>query len=452
MRIQLTPTLLLRPIFSLIIIHFFICFSSFAQITPQPNISHTVLSSWKDLQQTFKKREQKRGYGNLRTNTNLPFCDIYLPDSSNSGWNLTNRGFYTYDSLGWYTSRTVFDLKGWPLEKDSVRYDRNGKELIKANFQWNGNQWTPIAGYRIQRNYDRNGNEILADHERLINGSWQSYRWDLYGYDTAMNVVQISETYLHNPIQNKNTTFTYSVPTGPATEITIERYLNGTLTNHERHVNITWHNFSKMQPTALKVQQWINNTWEDYAQINISYDSLGGSIYTEQQWYNGAWENVYRISTILDTKKNYIGSKNEEWLNGAWWSRFESAQVLTYNQADEITERIYRSWSFSQPGWNNQLREVYTTQWVTGLKNEIPQEITAKVYPNPTENLLNIEIAEKTQNVTALLSDITGKVILSRNFKATEAKQLNIQNLKPGIYLLTLQTEKGQAVRKIIKN
>jgi hypothetical protein len=89
---------------------------------------------------------------------------------------------------------------------------------------------------------------------------------------------------------------------------------------------------------------------------------------------------------------------------------------------------------------------------VSGLKNETPQEISARIFPNPTQNLLNLEIPERVLAVSVQLTDLTGKTILSKDLKTADQKQLNLENLKPGIYLLILQCEKGKTVRRIIKN
>ncbi len=58
------------------------------------------------------------------------------------------------------------------------------------------------------------------------------------------------------------------------------------------------------------------------------------------------------------------------------------------------------------------------------------------VYPNPTDDLLNIEL----ENINGLneiqLNDLTGKLIISQEIENHE--QLNVSNLKEGIYLLTI--------------
>ncbi len=86
---------------------------------------------------------------------------------------------------------------------------------------------------------------------------------------------------------------------------------------------------------------------------------------------------------------------------------------------------------------------------VSGLSQESSSFEKLKVYPNPTQNILILECNEN--DITTQLSDLTGRTILSQNFKHTEQKQLYIGKFKPGIYLLTIKTENGKSVKRIIK-
>ncbi len=71
-----------------------------------------------------------------------------------------------------------------------------------------------------------------------------------------------------------------------------------------------------------------------------------------------------------------------------------------------------------------------------------------KVYPNPTNAILNIE--SDVQIIGISISDILGKEIYSTEEKA-EYMKLDISNLQKGIYFINISTEKGKIVEKIIK-
>jgi hypothetical protein len=65
---------------------------------------------------------------------------------------------------------------------------------------------------------------------------------------------------------------------------------------------------------------------------------------------------------------------------------------------------------------------------------------TVKVYPNPVHQLVNIDAPVK---VNVSLRDVTGRVILSKN----DVKQIDMDQLAAGSYLLYISDEQGEMVK-----
>jgi YD repeat-containing protein len=66
---------------------------------------------------------------------------------------------------------------------------------------------------------------------------------------------------------------------------------------------------------------------------------------------------------------------------------------------------------------------------------------TITVYPNPTDNFLNIKLPEtiNNKNVVFKLYDINGKVITNHQTEIKEnSAQINVEKLAKGVYLLHL--------------
>jgi Secretion system C-terminal sorting domain len=71
--------------------------------------------------------------------------------------------------------------------------------------------------------------------------------------------------------------------------------------------------------------------------------------------------------------------------------------------------------------------------------------------PNPTNDALMIDMGD-TQNLDDMLAhitDIAGRTVFQGNIKA---KQLNVSNLQPGIYFLTLKIKDKMGMTKFVKN
>ncbi len=76
-----------------------------------------------------------------------------------------------------------------------------------------------------------------------------------------------------------------------------------------------------------------------------------------------------------------------------------------------------------------------------------------KVYPNPAENILNVEFIIKNAGHYHLrLLDMTGKIVFSQNYEAhSEVKDaIDLSALPRGMYILTLQGETGRYLQQII--
>ncbi len=88
----------------------------------------------------------------------------------------------------------------------------------------------------------------------------------------------------------------------------------------------------------------------------------------------------------------------------------------------------------------------------TGIK-DIQEQIT-RIYPNPTDNILNIEITNSdTKGLEIEILDITGKVIYQReseNPSSQLTEQLDLSGYAKGIYLIRVRQADAVYIRKVI--
>jgi len=82
--------------------------------------------------------------------------------------------------------------------------------------------------------------------------------------------------------------------------------------------------------------------------------------------------------------------------------------------------------------------------------NESPEYLkTVLLYPNPAQNKLNISTEEKLTAYS--ISDISGRIVISGAINNKQHFETEITSLSAGIYYLRLETEKGIAVKKFVK-
>jgi hypothetical protein len=76
------------------------------------------------------------------------------------------------------------------------------------------------------------------------------------------------------------------------------------------------------------------------------------------------------------------------------------------------------------------------------------------VYPNPTSGVLTLSFDAPSSSIDLQLTDVTGKVVISRELKNLAGKheeELDLSDLANGMYMLRVDTESGTVLRRIVK-
>lgn len=85
--------------------------------------------------------------------------------------------------------------------------------------------------------------------------------------------------------------------------------------------------------------------------------------------------------------------------------------------------------------------------------SETQTQYDIKIFPNPSKNILNIEInSSEINSFDTEIYDLQGKMIFMRNHKANKST-INITSISKGIYLLKIKDKNGYLLKseKIIK-
>jgi ELWxxDGT repeat protein len=151
-------------------------------------------------------------------------------------------------------------------------------------------------------------------------------------------------------------------------------------------------------------------------------------------WYNDAHTDVtksYRLYEINTETYTVTEAFNFTALPGA------SAPFF-----DQVKGRFYFNWTDANGVAYNEPHYIDL-----GTANGIFDPISLnkfEIYPNPTNSVLNFNI--EYENGT--IYDYSGRIVLEFNNK----QQINIEQLKSGLFFITLETQKGKIYNKFIKN
>lgn len=75
-----------------------------------------------------------------------------------------------------------------------------------------------------------------------------------------------------------------------------------------------------------------------------------------------------------------------------------------------------------------------------------------RIYPNPASEKLHLKFEKSYKEVSVLISNLSGKSVLSTSLNNTAEIALDISTLSKGLYILTILSDGGYYVEKIIKN
>jgi hypothetical protein len=76
---------------------------------------------------------------------------------------------------------------------------------------------------------------------------------------------------------------------------------------------------------------------------------------------------------------------------------------------------------------------------------------TFTVYPNPARDLVTIEGLNDSNIVSYKITDLNGRTVRSNVAINATTAQINISDLQSGVYMMTVNSDNGSAVKKIIK-
>jgi len=91
---------------------------------------------------------------------------------------------------------------------------------------------------------------------------------------------------------------------------------------------------------------------------------------------------------------------------------------------------------------------VFTSPTADVKDNSLAQ---FSVFPNPTSNVVNVNGSNALVNGVNF-TDINGRTVKTVKFNGVTEAQVNISDLASGIYMMSISSDKGTTVKKIVKN
>lgn len=129
--------------------------------------------------------------------------------------------------------------------------------------------------------------------------------------------------------------------------------------------------------------------------------------------------------------------------------RFEIEMEQNLEPGTEIKNKVEIYFDTNEPIVTNVA--LNTIEFPSGLAVENLQISNLKVYPNPSDGMVNFEL-KKNMDTELVITDITGKVIYQQRHDATSIVKVNTEKMMQGIYVYELRdlTNGGMSTGKLM--
>jgi hypothetical protein len=78
--------------------------------------------------------------------------------------------------------------------------------------------------------------------------------------------------------------------------------------------------------------------------------------------------------------------------------------------------------------------------------------VNANVYPNPARDILNLEVSTISENATATIISIDGKIMKVVSLNNNLKSEINVSDLSNGMYMIRIQNGFDVSTQRFVKN
>jgi hypothetical protein len=203
--------------------------------------------------------------------------------------------------------------------------------------------------------------------------------------------------------------------------------------------------------------EWTADYASFYKPIDLESTPDGGFVFLMTFTGDMPIENqpfILKVNSDLEYEwmKTYLPDAN------TWYCGLRDIEVMPdggimgagfvyVTEAPDDFEFVDRSWNILLDPCGD---EVYNDCPFVGVEEHDLPPLEINIYPNPTSNILTIDLKDLVATEIRL-TDISGRIVLQQLGEWRGQHVLDVSNLANGIYTLALQTNKGSVVQMMEK-
>jgi hypothetical protein len=385
-----------------------------------------------------------------------------------STWVDQSRYTYTYDANGNTLTglHELWETNAWLNEsKITLSWDANGNMLTFMQENWQSGAWVNSSKYTYV--YDANGNLLTELLEVWFASAWENYARYTYTYDANGNVLTaLSELWQTNAWENwSRSTLTYDAIGNQLTEL-VEDWQ---ITEWVNYIKFTYTYDAGGNRLSQLSEEWQTNAWVNSWRYAYTYDADGNMLTeTNETWVVSEWVYSMKYTYTYDADGNRLTLLSEMWQSPAWVS--DLRQTYTYDSnGNSLTGKVEfwqnNNWEpgsgilyiFSQKSFAYFLIDVYRFEasfasFATGVAENIPDNSSLAVYPNPATETITVKRSGPANNMSGsvCIYDITGKELIRQEVNGS-VMEINVSSLPDGLFFIRLMGKEGIGSGKFVK-
>ncbi|CAN5207594.1 hypothetical protein BH09BAC5_BH09BAC5_16310 [soil metagenome] len=203
--------------------------------------------------------------------------------------------------------------------------------------------------------------------------------------------------------------------------------------------------------------------WNDATTFQINSVTMSGTYYVTVTDVNGCMGSdtimvtIYAPPTVTGSAAASIVCVNDASIvltgspaGGTWTGPGVTGSMFNPSAAGVGSQTVGYSFTDANGCESSALVTIQVSACTGVVENNLINGVS--VYPNPTSGAFTINVSANVGNMQIEMTDLQGKIVYSsieNNVNAGFAKQISIENLANGIYMLKLTTDSEQNTIKV---
>jgi len=360
-------------------------------------------------------------------------------------WEYITNTNYTYTNSGVLLEEIETDAEtGENLNKFSWVFDSYGNLIENIQYIWDQGFWIVNSGEKYNYTFDIDTVELV--HKYFDNGNWTEDWKIIYTVGPQHEWIEYTE---YERIDN----------------YWIGKY---------KAIDIVWHNWEKFQVESYSMQHWEYQFWRNKSRYSYEYQ---GDEYVgiKEQYQNNNWvlknretytksstKDVYLLESYsaeiwINNEKYTIyfndlgdvtGNKLEFWEFNGWTIDFYTRYFLSYNENNDIIEIIIQNWYTYGSSWHNVEKFIYSDfQYFELGTSEFVAEVDFKLYPNPANDFITIDLPGITKKYNVHIYNILGQEVFEDKL-AQNKSAVDLRGLPDGLYIVQIELDGNTVISK----